>query len=657
MSEPVRAALAILGIRELALGIHEACLPGGAHEDLGRGSAGSDEAGAFFAFARRLGFGALQLGPQGETTAGNPSPYDATAFSRSLAALAWAPLVRGEGGLRFLAPEELARLVAAREDGDPARVRPGAVQALQRRALATAHAGYRSALAAPGETGAAARALAARLDAFTDREAFWLERYALHEALAERHGCEHRSGWPATGSAALDRRLWELPGEAAAARSATLRREHADALERYRFGQLLAHEQHERVHARAAALGLRLLGDLPIGVSDRDRWVWPELFLSDYRLGAPPSRTNPEGQPWGHPVLDPARYGDGHGGPGPAVAFLVRRLRKLFAEFDGLRVDHPHGLVDPWVYRADDPDPLHAVQHGARLFGSPALPDHPALAAFAIAGAGDLSPDPRTARWADDWVVRLSDAQVDRYAILADALLATAQGAGHGREDVAWEVLSTLPHPLARVLARHGAGRFRVTQKADPGDPRDPYRSENAEPADWIMIGTHDTPPIWRRVEEWQQDGSAPARARRLAERLAPDERTRALLAEACARDPALLAQAHFAELFVGPARHVFVSFADLLGIRESYNEPGTISEANWTLRLPGGWLRGHAQRLAGGRALSLPRALATALRARGPDAARAQAGLIARLEGEALAAPRALLADAPAPLPHGADL
>src|SRR5690606_23815287 len=204
-----------------------------------------------------------------------------------------------------------------------------------------------------------------------------------------------------------------------------------------------------------------------------------------------------------------------------------------------------------------------AIRHGARLFSSPALPDHPELARFAIARPADLDPDPDALRWADGWVRRLTPEQVDRYALLFDALLARAPR--RGPADLACEVLSTLPLPVARVLARHGLGRFRVTQKADLADPHDVYRSENARPEDWIMVGTHDTPPIWRLVDAWQRDGSAVARARRLAERLAPPaERT--AVAEALARDPGLLAHAHVAELFASRARHVMIFFTDLFG-------------------------------------------------------------------------------------------
>jgi 4-alpha-glucanotransferase len=661
----VRDALALLGIREAALALHDASLPMAPHEDIGRGSPASDEAARVFGTAHTLGFTAIQLGPQGETSAGNASPYDATAFSRGIDSLAWAPLVRGDDGPALVPAETLAAWVAARPPGSELRVRHAAVHTQQRHRIDAVQRRFCELLNGsdgPGVT--EARALRARLARFTERHSAWLERYALYEALTEEHGCDHRSGWPTAGAGALDRKLWASDaGPAGDHRRAELRAYHAGRIAVYEFGQFLAHEQHEAVRRRAAGLGLRLLGDMQIGVSDRDHWAWPDAFLSDYRLGAPPSRTNPEGQPWGYPVLDPDRYGSADsirsirstaggvetGGsgendestPGAALALLRMRFAKLLSEFDGLRVDHPHGLVDPWVYRSDDPLPLRAVQNGARLFSSPNHPDHPALARYAIAGAGDLRAS--ALRWADDWVAQLSPAQVDRYALPFDALIATAHAWNVGAEDIACEVLSTLPLPVAKVLERHGLGRFRVTQKATLDDPGDGYRSEHARPEDWIMIGTHDTPPIWQRVAQWARDGTAPARARRLAERLCADDRERPRLAEAFARDPGSLAQAYCAELFASPARHVLVSMTDLVGIDESYNAPGTISEANWSLRLPASWRRDYADRLARGRALSLPAAVAMALRARGSESSRTHAGLLARLDAEALAAPQRL--------------
>jgi hypothetical protein len=93
---------------------------------------------------------------------------------------------------------------------------------------------------------------------------------------------------------------------------------------------------------------------------------------------------------------------------------------------------------------------------------------------------------------------------------------------------------------------------------------------------------------------------------------------------------------AKLAELFVGPARNVMVLFTDLLGMREVYNRPGTVSEENWSLRIPPDFRARHAAGRRAGRALDLPRVLAMAMRARGADFARAHAPLLAALDQRA---------------------
>jgi 4-alpha-glucanotransferase len=205
-----------------------------------------------------------------------------------------------------------------------------------------------------------------------------------------------------------------------------------------------------------------------------------------------------------------------------------------------------------------------------------------------------------------------------RRAVLLDTLVDVARRHGHSASDLACEVLSTLPHPLRCVLDRHGLGRFRVTQKADLGDPDDGYRSENAAPEDWIMLGSHDTKPIWLLLEEWERARRLPDRARYLAERLEPRAGRRRAFAARLVADPGLLAQAEFASLLASRARYVMVFFSDLFGLRETYNRPGSVAEENWSLRLPHSYALDYAARRAQNRALNVPLALALALRAKG---------------------------------------
>lgn len=355
------------------------------------------------------------------------------------------------------------------------------------------------------------------------------------------------------------------------------------------------------------------------------------MLLSGYLMGAPPSRTNVEGQAWNYPVLDPAQLLNAEGEPGPALGFVAERMGKMLAEFDGLRLDHPHGLVCPWVYRAEDPDPHQAVKTGARLFSAQGLPDHPDLARYAI-----VHPDQcnlTRPRYADDWVRELTPEQEHRYALTMDTIMEEVHNHGRRKQDMLCEVLSTETLPLRRVRLRHGLGRFRVTQKANLDDASDVYRSENALPEDWVMVGNHDTPPIWRLAKNWQGNEEGQKQAAYLARRLRPQNPES--LATALAADYRKLAHAKMADLFLSPARHIMVFFPDLFGIDKTYNMPGTVNEDNWTLRIPPDFVRRYDSDRRRGEALNLHAALALALRAR-PEIARANPELIARLEARA---------------------
>jgi 4-alpha-glucanotransferase len=481
--------------------------------------------------------------------------------------------------------------------------------------------------------------LAEEFAVFACEHAEWLESDGLFEALAAHHGTLDWQQWPSE-----DARLWspDLGQESASARRrADIARTHAKEITFSNFCQFLAHAQHAALRKEIAALGLKLYGDLQIGVSHRDLWRFQSLFLSNYVMGAPPSRTNPAGQPWGYPVLNPngiiARAPSTGDHDLPGLRFVHARLEKMLSEFDGLRVDHPHGLVCPWVYRTDDPCPLHAVQHGARLFASPDLPDHPALAQFSLVSRWDLAPDPRHPRYEDDWVRRLTSRQIEQHGAIFEVLVDRIHAHGGQVSDIACEVLSTCPSPLAAVLSRYGLGRFRVTQKADPANIQDPYRTACAASADWVMLGTHDTPPIWLVFDQWRSTGRRVEWASYLAERLEPVAALRAARAERLARDPVQFKQALCADLFLGPAQNVSIFFTDLLGMKEIYNRPGEVHPENWTLRIPPDYAQRYRARCAAGEAFDLAGALVLALRARSSPSDQSRTDLVAALENTRL--------------------
>lgn len=608
--ELVREALAALGVKRFVLAIHDVSFPSTEREDIGRGSPYSAGASAFFDFANELGFDGVQLGPQGQTSPGNVSPYDGSVFSKSTLSLPLRALVDAK-----LLPEGFAETRAASTPPNPLRAHYPHAFSTMSDALLTSARELR-AQAAGGD--ADALALLAEVDTYVAGRS-WLQHDARFEAFATLHGTDDFRRWP------------EADRAPSADRVAAVALLYPTVVLAWNLGQFLLAREHVALRQRLAIAKLRLYGDFQVGLSLRDRWCRDALFFSGYAMGAPPSRTNPEGQPWGYGVFDPRQYQKRFarsGEEGAVGTFFRARIAKLWEEFDGLRIDHPHGIVCPWVYDATTPDPLAAVIAGARLFETPASATdgarHPRLAPLAIARPAQI--DESVPAYDDDRVQGLDAGQIDEYATLFDIVIDSVRAAGHSESDVLCEVLSTCPEPLARVMKRHGLGRFRVTQKANLRDPADGYRGENADPRDWTMIGNHDTEPLRRVVERWTKQGALGARAEYLATRLEPDANQRGAFVSWLLARPENLQTAMFAELFVGPAANVLVFWADLFGERDIYNMPGVVSADNWSMRVPRDFRAVYAARVATGEALDVGTALALALHARGlrPELERA---------------------------------
>jgi len=629
----VKEALKILGIRNFLLGIHDAAFPSLPAEDIGCGSPYSIGAAQFLEFAAELGFDGIQFGPQGITTPGNRSPYDGSFFSRNPLSLALFALA-GPGWNLFEA-ESLASLVdPKRHDNRPAD--SDFPDQSSQRIAAAACSRFRQMVL--DKEPAASLSIRSSYVRFRRRNAEWLERDALYEVLRQIYGGNSWQHWGGHPQAALDRQLFS-PATGyetkVADRILSLRGRFGKTLEDYYIIQFLLAEQHRQLKRHGRRFDLKLFGDCQIGFSERDAWAARSFLLPGYLMGAPPSRTNPAGQPWNYPLLDPRQYylddREASRQAGPAVRFFRSRIDKLFDEFDGLRIDHPHGLICPWVYRAGQEDPVRAVQAGARLFASPNLTDHPDLARFAIARAEQINQ--QVARFDDDWVTGLDPGQVRRYGLLFDELMQAARENGRESRQIACEILSTQPYPIKRVMESYGLGRFRVTQKADLDQPLDVYRSENACPEDWLMLGNHDTPTIWEVAKGWSARGTSTRQAAYLASRLNIPDAEQGEWLENASADPNVLVQAKFADLFIGPARNVVVYFTDLFGLLQGYNQPGTISAENWTLRVDPDYRSKYSAGLAQNLVLNIPGALARALRSKGSDCVSNNRDLIADLE------------------------
>lgn len=609
--DDIRAALRLLDVERFVLSIHDQSFPSEPEEESGWGSPYTRGGEAFLRFVSEMGFNAVQLGPQGIVSRSDPSPYTSSLFG---------------GNPLSLSPHALAHMNLTAEllspnDGDfqADRVGVGAdgqcdIPAAWRYTDALLdHLHNRFAEHKENHTGLTEEL---RKATFSGRRSScdWPARYTLYEILTTLGNHDDFRQWNHSPYRPIDKRMYATTPitREVRLRMSRLRTSWAPVAERFLLSQLLLQLQHDRLRKLLNTLGMLLFGDAQIGFSNRDFWAWRGLFLRDYLMGAPPSRSNPEGQPWGYAVLDPEHMRPGKAG----MRLLKARFESMLSRYDGLRIDHPHGLVCPWVYRADDPDPFHAVRTGARLNCAPHLADHPDLARYAAIRAEQVDGSGGLTRWDDEYVREMEPGQVSAFGRVLEMILRTARDHGQPESSIMCEVLSTWPAPLRAVMNRHGLGRLCVTGKARPDNPDDPYRSENTGPNDWIMVGNHDTPPLRHMVKSF---GSRRRRERAglLALHLGDTAEERERLTTLFASDTNAFCQGMLTELFVAPARNVSVFFPDLFGMADRYNTPGTVGPHNWTLRVPSDFRNVYARQRRRGKAFDVAATLAGALRVR----------------------------------------
>ncbi|MDR0536163.1 MAG: 4-alpha-glucanotransferase [Puniceicoccales bacterium] len=176
------------------------------------------------------------------------------------------------------------------------------------------------------------------LAAFRRENAFWLEDYALFTALKKHFGGRPWHSWPEEARIHARATAGDWPDSV------------RDDAECAVFQQFLFDTQWARLRREAAALGVRILGDIPIFAApdSADAWASPELFqftqegLPKCVAGVPPDYFSPRGQLWGNPLYDwDAMRRTGY-------HWWMRRLASALGRADAMRIDHFRGFHDYW---------------------------------------------------------------------------------------------------------------------------------------------------------------------------------------------------------------------------------------------------------------------------------------------------------------------
>jgi 4-alpha-glucanotransferase len=121
-------------------------------------------------------------------------------------------------------------------------------------------------------------------------------------------------------------------------------------------GQVRFEREWNALRSYARDRGIRLIGDVPIYVSDdgADVEAWPELFEHGEVAGAPPDPLNANGQHWGNPLYEwPAHRATGY-------RWWIERFRRVHELVDLSRIDHFRGFVAYWAV----PEKHKTARHG-----------------------------------------------------------------------------------------------------------------------------------------------------------------------------------------------------------------------------------------------------------------------------------------------------
>lgn len=211
---------------------------------------------------------------------------------------------------------------------------------------------------------------------YCEKNAAWLEDYALFTALKDAHGGRKWTEWE-SGAAGRD--------------DAALRRwrcELGKDIEWHKFLQFEFHRQWSALKQYCGDKRIRLIGDTPIYVAHDSAEVWAnrELFFLDddgeptIVSGVPPDYFSETGQRWGNPIYNWARMAE------TDFDWWVNRFRTDFAQVDFVRLDHFRGFEAYWEIPATE----DVATHGRWVKG-------PGTAFFERIGArlGELGIAPR----------------------------------------------------------------------------------------------------------------------------------------------------------------------------------------------------------------------------------------------------------------------
>lgn len=512
--------------------------------DLGLGDIGGIYKMIEWALAHQVGF--LQLLPINETGADH-SPYNA------ISSVALEPSLIDLSAVPEIGPERVAEVRSGLDEKflNTHLIDYDTAKTLKRELLEEGYLHFKG---------------SAAFEDFCKTEQHWLDFYTKFRFLMDHEGgCETWVLWSINYRDSDQAHTWIANQPQA-----------ADRLRYHAWVQWIAFTQWRDLHSLALEKGVKLMGDVPIGISyySADVFFERENFDLEWCGGAPPETVFKDdaftckwGQNWGIPayrwdVMENDNF-----------SWWRQRVDKLTDIFHLFRIDHILGFYRiysfPWRPQRNEEflplTPEEAAQRtGGRLPGFKPFPDDTEEQCAHNLSCGD------------------------KY------LKAVQEAAGDGA--VIGEDLGAVPHYVRPHLESIGIAGFKIchweVQTGDDGQEH-PIPGEDYLRCSFATYATHDHSPIaamWDEFRESQNNDDEGTRAgaawnlRVLSEFADLD-----LPADHWSYRPfdEEVKLALLKALLDCNSRYAALMITDIYGMKERFNIPGTVGGKNWRVRMP----------------------------------------------------------------------
>lgn len=422
------------------------------------------------------------------------------------------------------------------------------------------------------ETSSQYAAQRAEFDAWVTAQGTWLQDFAAFRVLSIAFGTNAWWLWPVQDTD-VARFIVESTDDS--------RRQ-----KRYQqWLQWLCAQQWARVRALADSLGVKLMGDVPIGISVASADVFFERYLFDMNWsgGAPAEGNFAEdpftakwGQNWGIPLYRwDVMEKDG-------FAWWTRRIRKLAEVFKMYRIDHVLGFY--------------------RIYAFPWMPDRNQefLNLSADEAAARCEGRRPGFRPRPDWTAEDRRANLMQGDYLLRQLLKAVPG-----QLVIGEDLGCVPDYVRPDLSRLRIAGFKIPHW-EIDEKQHIIKGQSYNPCSFATYATHDFPPICTDWDEWYSHVKAGEDALTDVTLSPAALREKRRVAEDCARVLCWLGEyaglsreeslvpwgqgvkdALFRALFACRSAYTAMMWTELFDIPVRLNTPGTVGGANWCPRMP----------------------------------------------------------------------